>query len=326
MKSKQVGAIMLVLSWFTVFGQRSVLATPDQNDYCSRTANFMYEACKKDSGEEYWVAHARCLNLSGNETRQACRDSAEEEREEERDECREQRRARKDVCGLLGEGRYNPDFDPANFVNPADIGTTVTPNPYFPLVVGTQWIYNGGDEVITVEVLNKTKVIEGVTCRVVRDVVTESGVATEITDDWMAQDLEGNVWYCGEISQELELFSGDTPQEAEVVSIDGSWKAGQEGALPGILMLANPQPDMTYREEAALGEAEDVAEVTSITGTESVPAGACTNNCVVTRNFSPIEPDSLTSSETKYYASGIGLILEVSTSGRRTELVTFTAP
>lgn len=326
MRSKLGGGILLVLFWFAVIGEKSVLAVPDQNDYCSRTAAFMYEGCRKDSGEEFWLAHARCLNLSGSAQRQACRDSADEEREEAREECRDQRQARKDVCDLLGEARYNPDFDPANFVNPADIGTTVTPNPYFPLVVGTQWIYNGGDEVITVEVLNKTKVIEGVTCRVVRDVVTESGVSTEITDDWMAQDLAGNIWYCGEISQELELFTGDSPQEAEVVSIDGSWKAGREGALPGILMPANPQSDMTYREENALGEAEDIAEITSITGTESVPAGSCTNNCVVTRNFSPIEPDSLTSSETKYYASGIGLILEVSASGRRTELVTFTTP
>ncbi len=35
---------------------------------------------------------------------------------------------------------------------------------------------------------------------VVTDQVAEDGVVVEDTQDWYAQDNDGNVWYCGEIS------------------------------------------------------------------------------------------------------------------------------
>ncbi len=46
-------------------------------------------------------------------------------------------------------------------------------NPYFPLVQGYEWVYEGGGETITVTVTEETKEILGVKCRVVKDVVTE---------------------------------------------------------------------------------------------------------------------------------------------------------
>ena len=297
----------------------SVLA----NQFCSQTAEITLKACLHEARDDFLIARGKCVNLSDPVARQECREEAQADQEESRELCAEQRTARGEVCNLIGEERYDPDFSPANFVHPNQIGKSVSPNPYFPLVPGTRWVYRGGGERIIVRVTHKTKLIDGVTCRVLVDVVKEDGVEIEITGDWYAQDTQGNVWYCGEIARNFETFDGDRPEDPELVDIDGSWKAGRDGAKAGIIMFAAPQVGVTYREEIALGEAEDVAEVVSDTGTESVPAASCNNNCVVTRNFTAIEPGA---EEFKYYALGVGPILEIDGEGGRVELIKVVTP
>lgn len=291
--------------------------------FCSQAAYAALVACQAEAQDDFWTTIAGCINVSDRAERRACEREATEERTDARELCSEQYGARRGLCRLLGGGRYDPEFEPHDFVDPDDIGGAVAPNPYFPLIVGARWVYQGGDETTTVTVTDKTKLIEGVTCRVVRDIVEVDGAAVEVTDDWFAQDQDGNVWYCGEISQELEIFEGDDPEELELVSIEGSWKAGRDGARPGIIVLAFPQVGDVYREEFSPGDAEDAAEVTSLAGMESAPAASCDGECLVTRNFSPLEPGS---EETKYYAPGVGLILEVSDEGDRNELVEFSVP
>ncbi len=300
--------------------------------FCTRTAHSAHKACRAEVKDDFWIAMGNCINISDAEERQECEADAYEERKEGYESCKEQFEARLEVCDLIGEERYDPDFDPANFVHPDEIGDTIEPNPYFPLVPGAQWVYEGGGERITDTVTDETKLIEGVTCRVVRDVVEEieengkrDGVLIELTDDWYAQDIWGNVWYCGEIAQEFETFEGDDPEEPELVDIEGSWKTGRDGAKPGILMLADPQVGDAYREEVSLGDAEDVAEVISISGTTEVPApsASCENECLVTLNFTAIEPDVI---EIKYYKPGVGLILEEEEDGTQIELVEYTMP
>ena len=107
-------------------------------------------------------------------------------------------------------------------------------------------------------------------------------------------------------------------ENGQLVSLEGSWEAGVEGARPGIIMKAAPMVGDLYRQEFSLANAEDVAEVTSTTGTESVPAASCSGTCVVTRDFSPLEPDA---EEQKFYAPGVGVILEIEEDGGRVELV-----
>src|SRR5262249_15176949 len=160
-----------------------------------------------------------------------------------------------------------------------NIGRGVKPNPYFPLVVGTVFTYVEKDpkgkpsgQVTTDTVADETKLIDGVTCRVVKDVVKKNGVMTEVTDDWFAQDQAGNVWYCGEMVRVFETFKGDRPQDPELTSIDGSFKAERNGDKPGIIALAAPKIHDAYYEEFSLQNAEDVAEVTSLTGSAAVPA------------------------------------------------------
>lgn len=300
---------------------------------CSQTAELVHGACQAEVLDDLGIATASCINISDQQERNECLEAADEERQEALDLCRQQRRARLEVCSLVGQDRYDPQIDPANFVNPLSIGQGVEANPYFPLVPGSQWVYEAtfqddeGEEVaetITVTVTQNTKLIEGVTCIVVTDVAMENGQVIEETDDWYAQDVDGNVWYFGEVSRNFESFEGDDPEVPELVDLEGSWKAGRDNAKPGILIPFSPQEGDVIRQEVALGEAEDLAEILSVTGTETAPAADCDGDCLVTRDFSPLEPGI---SEEKYYAPGVGLILELDEEGERgPELVSFTQP
>lgn len=313
-RSVQVGLLALGLFFLA--------SDPALAGHCETQAIVARGACLHDAQDDFLVAFANCFDTPTRDERLACKADAEEERTETREECEDVLEARNEVCALVGTGPYLPDFDPANFVDPNDVGGSVTPNPYYPLVVGNTWEYEGGGETVTVTVTDKTKLIEGVTCRVVNDVVREDGVVIEDTDDWYAQHLNGDVWYCGEVARDFETFEGDDPEEPELVEIEGSFKAGRDGARPGILVLADPQVGDAYRQEMSLGDAEDVAEVISTTGTESVPAASCSGDCLVTRDFTALEPGV---EENKYYKSGVGPILEVDLEeGTRLELQSFT--
>lgn len=191
-------------------------------------------------------------------------------------------------------------IDPANF-------TTVIDNPWWPMMVGSEWRYTETDaegtvSKVVVTVTTDTKVIMGVTTVVVHDVLTEDGNTVEDTFDWYAQDLDGNIWYFGEDTKEFTDGGVDTT---------GSWEGGVDGALPGVIVPAEPQPGLTYREEYLAGEAEDQAMVLSIDEQVEVAAGSYTG-LLMTKNFTPVEPDVL---EYKWYAQGVGQVLAITVSG-----------
>src|SRR5436190_344023 len=89
----------------------------------------------------------------------------------------------------LSEKKGCPIVNPSNFVS------RIT-NPYFPLAPGTSFHYvnriiednETSYEDINVQVSTDTKLIEGVKCQVVHDVVKVKGEVTEDTYDWYAQD------------------------------------------------------------------------------------------------------------------------------------------
>jgi len=190
---------------------------------------------------------------------------------------------------------YRPRIDPANFVSVID-------NPYLPLRPGTTLIYegvSGGErEVVKVTITNETKEILGIAATVVRDRVFVDGKLVEDTFDWYAQDRQGNVWYLGEDSKEYE--------DGKVVSTEGSWEAGVDGAQPGIIMLGDPQAGDTYRQEFYEGEAEDVARVLGLDESVTVPYGSF-DGVLRTGDWTPLEPKIR---ENKLYARGIGVVFE----------------
>jgi hypothetical protein len=203
-------------------------------------------------------------------------------------------------------------------LDPADFTTRIT-NPWFPMRPGSRWVYRetdaeGGRQRVVVTVTRRTKLIaNGVTARVVTDVVSEDGEPVEVTEDWYAQDRKGNVWYLGEDTAEYE--------NGKVVSREGSFEAGVDGAEAGVIMPARPRRGMRYRQEHYEGHAEDRARVVSRREQAGVPYGHF-RNVLMTREDNPLEPRVL---EFKFYARGIGPVLAVSVSGGsdREELVRF---
>jgi hypothetical protein len=297
-------------------------AASGQDFGCSASARLLRFACAADLRDDFFTATAQCIDAATPDD--ACHDAAEVALDEGRDECDEVFSARMELCEALDDETHEPDFGidfVANFVDPTQIGAGVAPNPYFPLVAGNRWVYADEEETITVEVTDETKLIDGIRCVTVTDIVTEDGVLIEDTDDWYAQDVNGNVWYCGEIAQNFELFDGDMPETAELVDLEGSWKHGRDGAKAGLLLPATPNVGDVIRQEVKFTDAEDVVEILSVTASETAPGGSCSGNCLQTLDFTPLEPDA---EEHKYYAPGIGLIVEVKPeTGERLELMEF---
>jgi hypothetical protein len=198
-------------------------------------------------------------------------------------------------------------------INPNDFSTEID-NPYFSLEPGTTYIYQSpdGSEVTRFEVTRDTIDIEVapgvfVTCVVVKDTVTLNGKLHEVTLDYFAQHKDGSVWYFGEDVQNYDK-SGKT-----VINTDGSWLAGVDGAEPGIIMLADPQPGAEYNQENAPGVAQDHAEVISLTGSiDDVPyLEGSIDSLLQIEETTPLDPTAL---EHKYYASGIGQVAVVDPS------------
>lgn len=211
----------------------------------------------------------------------------------------------------------DPDYTPQI---PTSWASAVT-NSFFPLTPGTTYEFEGetdeGLETTTVEVLSDVKTVNGVSATVVRDRVYLDGELIEDTHDWYAQDSAGNVWYLGEDSKEIE--------DGEVVDTEGSWEWGVDGALPGIIMWADPAAHRNeeYRQEFYEDEAEDWGKVVGTGKTITVPIGTF-DGCVQTEDWNGLESGGR---EIKTYAPGVGVVHEAHAGGEEAvELVEITPP
>jgi hypothetical protein len=211
--------------------------------------------------------------------------------------------------------------EPVN-LDPADFSTEID-NPYWPMTPGSRWVYKESDKEgnvqdVEVTVTDQTKVIaNGVEARVVHDVVSEDGKPVEITDDWYAQDSVGNIWYLGEDTAEYE--------KGKVVSREGSFEAGVDGAQPGIILPANPEVGQSYRQEYYKGQAEDKARILGLDAHATVPFGSF-DGVLETEDINPLnEPKPAV--EHKYYARDVGPVLVIgiaNPAGGREELISYT--
>lgn len=209
------------------------------------------------------------------------------------------------------------EFDADNFDNPL-----VIDNQYWPQVPGTTFIYKAetpdGCEESHVTVTNDTKDItiggDTLTVRVVEDFEYEDedcdgadpDELVEKTFDWYGQDDFGNIWYFGEDTQNCEGEGNCTPG-------GGGWEAGVAGALPGIIMLAEPHSGDRYRQELAEGVAEDWGMVMNLNGQprlrrdDAFPPGEW-NDCLVIKEWNGLEPGSV---EQKTYCPDAGALVLV---------------
>ena len=199
-----------------------------------------------------------------------------------------------------GPAPFDPDTPYMPRVASADLKPQMT-NTLLPFPVGARWLYeaqsDAGLERDEIEVLAETRATWGTQARVVRDKAFVNGALAEDTFDWYAQDTSGNVWYLGEDTKEYA--------NGVVTSTAGSWEAGIDGALPGVVMLGAPAVGDVYRQEYSAGEAEDIAQVVALNVSVTVRAGTFTG-CVKTRDRSALDPDL---DEMKYYCPGVGNVL-----------------
>lgn len=296
---------------------------------CEKTAKKMFRSCRNEIKEEYFATTAKCINFGDPIERAECFELAVEALHEDKEGCSDQREARNQVCELLAEDRYDPEafLHNDNFVEEPD-GT----NPYFSLAPGHTYVARAGEdfeETIVVTVTNELRDVLGVNCRLVVDIVLvedDEGdlEAVEVTDDYYALAVNGDVHYCGEVARNFE--------DGILVDLDGSFEAGRDYAKSGVLIKAQPFAGDAHRQEYLLGEAEDViqyvageASKTSVGDGEGGenPAFPCNDNCIKTEEFIPPEPGS---GEFKYFKAGVGFVLGVALedgvpTGERDELV-----
>ena len=139
---------------------------------------------------------------------------------------------------------------------------------------------------------------------IVHDELFLAGKLGEKTTDYYTQDTQGNIWYFGEDTEELDA-SGN------VTSTAGTWLAGRNGAQPGIYIQANPAVGQGFRQEYYAGQAEDQFTVVSLAMPITIPYGAFTN-ALLTQEWSALEPTVL---DHKYYVKGVGEVAELSVKG-----------
>jgi hypothetical protein len=279
---------------------------------CKKAASSARKACKLEAKADGKLAEGVCAVGSEGSARKTCQGEARAEAKEVLGECSEIHEARLDVCEALDENLYAPELDPASFV-------AVIDNAYAPYPVGAHWVYEGmtdeGLERVEVDVLAETRTIEGIVASVIQDRVFIGGELVEDTVDWLAQDVDGNVWYLGEVAKNFE--------NDKLADLDGSWEHGENDAVAGYWMIGNPTLGDVYRQEMLLGEAEDVQEVIGTDEAVDVPAGSFAG-CVRTRDFTPLEPDGL---EHKFHCPGVGFVREVKPeTGEMLELIEYSLP
>jgi len=298
----------------------------------------MLQACRYDVRDDYYETLANCQNLGSRSERKGCYQDAYTAKHEDSEECRDVKEARSEACEVLDEDRYDPDPLLVNeFVDPDEVGDIYEANPYVSVVAGHTYVLRAGEEqeeMVVVHVTEDTREILDVPCRVVIDIVFEASIdedtdeveyeVVEVTDDWFAQTVIGDVVYCGEVARNFE--------DGVLRDLDGSFEAGIDFAKSGFLVHKTPVWGEAHRQEYSLGEAEDIVQYLEIGTAPSEEEGgnvgnelySCgTDKCLQTFDFAPVEPES---TEYKYYLPGIGFVLAVAMedgeiTGEREELM-----
>lgn len=245
------------------------------------------------------------------------------------------------VTAAAGSALAGQKIDITFDANAFDAPLTID-NPYWPLVPGTTFIYAAeGDDECELDIFKVTdgvEVILGIETRVVQDdafidencngILDDGEPQAETTKDWHAQDNDGNVWYFGEETLECDDEGCNDPA--------GSWRAGENGALPGIFILAEPHPGDQHFQEIAEDEAEDQVKYlrlkvwVSLYRDDAVPPGEF-HRCWKTKEWTKIDPGHI---EHKFYcppqngafAGGLVAVDELKGKTVRFELVDIVTP
>jgi hypothetical protein len=286
---------------------------------CDRTAMRAFRACVIDTNEEYHLAAANCIQIGEVAARAECWAAAGETRTEDREECADVLEARRDLCDVLDEYRYDPDplLDPQNsFIHPDEVPDIYPANSLLSIEEGLVRVIGSEDEIVVILNTDETREIHGVECRIVAEAAFEieedeedgeiEYLPIEVTFDYYAQTETGDVIYCGENTVEYE--------DEFPVSTDGTFIAGEEHAKAGRIMRAAPMEGDADRQEFFLDDAEDYVVYEDLAATPAEDLGGevegfeCDGACTQTLEGTPLEPDTI---ELKYYVPDVGFVLAV---------------
>jgi hypothetical protein len=184
--------------------------------------------------------------------------------------------------------------------SPSAGGFTIqSTNPYFPMDVGRQSILTGESDgeptVLQITVLNQTRVMGGVTTRIIEEREFVDDELFEISWNYFAQAADGTICYYGE---DVDIF------EDGEISHEGAWCADHPGNAAGIFMPADPRPGMKFQIEVAPGVAEDEGKIVGI-GPIEVPFDRFTETIRI-REFNPLDGGK----DFKFHAAEFGIIID----------------
>jgi hypothetical protein len=197
---------------------------------------------------------------------------------------------------------------PPHHPGPSHFTKGLVTNPWFPLHPGDRYAYRGTEgKVHTRDVMiatYRTRVIDGVVCRVVFDRVWNNGVLGERTRDFYAQTKAGTVWYFGERTATLD-------RHGHVISREGSFTSGVDGAEAGVFMKAHPRVGPSYYQEFYPGHALDAFTILRRGAQVAVPL-MNTHHALLAEETTALEPGVV---DHKYYVRDIGSVREFTAKG-----------
>jgi hypothetical protein len=180
---------------------------------------------------------------------------------------------------------------------------TTGDNPFFPLEPGLTTFLEGEDDGerlrLRIRVLHQTTVVGGVRTRVVEEREHVDGELVEVSRNYFAHCRQnGSVFYFGE---DVDIY-----EDGRIVSHEGAWRHGENGARAGLIMPGLALIGARYFQEIAPGVALDRAEILDVTATVPTPYRRF-ERALLTRETTPLEPADVTE---KAYAAGIGLVVD----------------
>lgn len=200
------------------------------------------------------------------------------------------------VLGLTAQTTDNRTWISDFRLEPDEL-TSIGRNPYFILEPGYVLVLEAGNERLTITVLNETKKIDNVETRIVEERETKNDRPVEISRNYFAiSKRTNNVYYFGE---DVDMYKA-----GKVISHEGAWIAGVNGARFGLAIPGAPALKARYYQELAPGVAMDRAEIVSLNETLTTPAGVFKQVLKVVET-TPLERGA---AEAKYYAAGAGLL------------------
>lgn len=183
-------------------------------------------------------------------------------------------------------------------------------NRFFLLQVGRVWELSNQQcvqagrcdelEELRITVLDETQTVDGVLTRVVEEREWVDGALEEVSRNFYAE--------C--VGTEDVYYFGEDVQDGEGNALPDGWRAGENGAQPGIIFPGGAfLLGARYFQEMAPRKAMDWALNAAMGLQRTVPAGTF-SDCVLVLDYNPLSDPKGKHPDSKIYCPGTGLIVD----------------